>query len=128
MQSIAFAIPILPGRAERVLAHAEHLIQGERHQEKQAHARSRGLRAARFYHQTNPAEMLIIYLEAPNLDKALTEIHEADHEFEDEFRVMVEEATGHKPKTLGPFPAHLIMDWHHEEGHRHRNPRAHLAK
>ena len=132
--SIAFAIPILPGRTEKVLEMCDHMRQRDealmaRGEFRDSYAqRERGLKHARFYHQLEPLEALVIYLEGPNISDQMSDIAQYEHEVEQEFAQLVEAATGHKPVPGGKAPAHLILDWHHEEGHRHKNPRAHLNK
>jgi len=131
--SIAFAIPIPPGRTEKVLEVCDHMLRAHEQRESQGkhndYARQhRGLKHARFYHQVEPIEALVIYLEGPNISEHMADIARYEHEVEQEFAQLVEAATGHKPVPGGKAPAHLILDWHHEEGQRHKDPRAHLKK
>jgi hypothetical protein len=68
--------------------------------------------------------MLVMYLEGPNLRQALAKMA-GDEQFPNEWEKVIEEA-GQDPSAYRAVPSHQIMDYHHEEGHRHRNPRAHL--
>ena len=130
MESVAFAVPIQPGRVEAVISHVEHLINSLEHPEHGRHRKGymqrHGLNHVRFYHQTYPSDMLIMYLEGPELREALARMA-ADEQFPNEWEKVVEEATGEGAEPYRAVPSHQIMDYHHEEGHRHRNPRAHLG-
>jgi hypothetical protein len=130
MESVAISVPIQQDRVEAVIAHVEHLVSTLEHPDhghRKSYMQEHGLNHVRFYHQTYPAHTLIIYLEGPELTKALGKMA-ADHQFPKEWEKVIEEATGGDAAGYRSMPSHMIMDYHHEEGHRHRNPRAHLPK
>jgi len=119
MGSIAFAVPIDKGKTDHLFDHLEETIHGAEAEAHHNHVRGRGLTHARFYHQTVPQEMLIVYLEGPDLENALKEMRGSRGAPEEAWAKLIANLGEHTPGTF-ISASKLVMDWHHEEGHRHK--------
>mgnify|MGYP001236566760 CR=1 FL=1 len=122
MGSIAFALPISTGQADHLFDHVEH-ITGPGRDEHHERSRRHGFTNVRLYHQTQPQEILIVYLEAPNLDKSIEEMRNSPDLSEQPWVQLIANLGDHRPEHLLTPKPQLVMDWHHEEGHRHKPAR-----
>ena len=117
MASMALALGIDQGKHDHMYDHIEDSF-GEAFHNLLA---SFGVTVARAYHQTAPSEALIIYLEGPDLQKSLEGL--AADPRTNRFFNMVGNLGGHKKGEIGTSFSTMVMDWHHEEGHKHRPAR-----
>ena len=117
METMAFALPIAEGKTDHLYDHIEDNFRQEFHD----HIKSSGLTHVRMYHQTAPEEMLIVYLEGPHLEKSIEQMYH-DPRSATWFET-ISKLGSHSKEGVGMAPATLVMDWHHEEGHRHRPKR-----
>jgi len=121
MGSIAFSIPIKKGQAEHLFDHVE--FDQHENPDHLSHGRSRGVTHARLYHQTTPHEAVIVYLEGPNIEKSLEEMYHRPLGPEEKWFELIAKLGDHKKEDVGHLPSRLIMDWHHERGHAHKEPK-----
>jgi hypothetical protein len=119
MASIAFSVPIKPGQSDHLFDHVEHITGHGREAHHEKHSRH-GLTHIRLYHQTQPSEALIVYLEGPHLQKSLDEIMEDPDLADQPWYKMIEKLSDHKGHHFHLEGSQLVMDWHHQEGHRHQ--------
>ena len=95
MQSVAFAVPILPGKTETDLAAMEAVARGE---QKAAHQSSRerhGIaREAVWLQQTPGGDLAVVYLEADDLQAAFAGIGSSQEPFDTWFREVVRDVHG----------------------------------
>ncbi len=117
MASVAFALPIKPGKNDAGLKFVEELTTGrsqEFHKRRQPH-----FERVRIWRQHTPSEMIIVCLEGPDVHGAMQSRAKEDHEFERWFDSKIEEITGHHMKNVSGkgAPAELLMDWHRDKGH-----------
>jgi hypothetical protein len=119
MGSIAFAFPIARGQAEHLFDHLEH-VTGAGQEDHHEHNRGRGLTGIRLYHQTEPQEMLIAMMEGPDVEKAFEGMMASPSGTEQRALQMLRNLGGHNAAHLSPAHSTLVMDWHHQEGHRQK--------
>ena len=118
MGAYAFALPYSAETVQKGLDFVAQLT-GERSDEHHHRHRLHGLKNMKIWQQHHPVEVVIVYLEADNIDEMLESRKKADHEFEKWFDSEVMGITGfHWADARGD----MLLDWHHEEGHRHRIP------
>jgi hypothetical protein len=118
MGSIAFALPYT---SETVAKGFEFIAQltGQRADEHHHRHKVHGLKHMRVWRQREPIEVVIVYLEADNIDAMLDSRRTSDHEFERWFDRELQGITGHH---WAECEGDLLLDWHHEEGHRIKAP------
>jgi hypothetical protein len=119
MQSIAFALPLLPGKYEEGMQFIRELT-SEQSQQHHDQRRQQGYHAVKIWRQTTPEEMIVVYLEAENLKEAMQSRVGSDHSFEQWYQDKIQEITGHHlDQVQGQgAPAEQLVDWHREHGHR----------
>jgi hypothetical protein len=115
MGSIAFALPVKPGAKAVGDKFIDDLTGGMADGHHQQN-KEQGLTRVKVFRQHTPHEMVVVYLEGPDVGKAMESRAKSGHEFDDWFGKMVEEITGHHPSGHIE-PAELLLDWHHEHGH-----------
>jgi len=123
MTSMAFAVPFDGEKLHHLLDHLDGHVYGDGAADTHAVTKGKGLTHVRFYHQTKPRDMLIVYLEGPRLEQTLQQMHGSPGEHEDGWFQLMEAIGGEGKDDLGPAPSTLLLDWHHEEGHRHKPAR-----
>ena len=104
----------------RVDEHQDELVNALNHPEVEYAKESRGFKAVQVFHQTTPIEALILVFEADNLEAAFDPRHQ-DHASLEKRRAFWSQVAG----MTGPFMPELpelLVDWHHEHGHRHKAP------
>ncbi len=114
-KSIAFALPVAAGKREAGMKLIEELTggkSGDFHARRQQH----GFDRIKIFHQTEPTEQVIVYLEGENVPDAMSSKTSDTHEFEQYFDSVVQEITGRHPSKHGAPPSTLLMDWHKEKG------------
>ena len=115
MGSIAFALPVKPGAKAAGDKFIDELTGGMadgHHQQNKA----LGLTRVKVFRQHTPHDMVVVYLEGPNIGKSMEGRGSSDHKFEEWFGKMVEEITGHHPSGHA-MPSEMLYDWHPEMGH-----------
>lgn len=119
MESVCTSIPLKPGMWDYIYEHQQEIVNGLGGNDEADYAKNqRGFRHVKVYHQTDPIDALVLYFEAENLEEAFHPKH-ADHAALEQRRLFWQKVAG----LSGPFMAklpQLMVDWHHEEGHRHR--------
>jgi hypothetical protein len=109
MQSVAFAVPILPGRTADDREAMRSCSQGER---KQPHASSRarhGITREAVWLQPTPAgDIAVVYLEADDLQAALAGLGSSEEPFDQWFRQMAVDIHGIDLSQGMPLPEQLI--------------------
>jgi len=117
MRSIAYALPILPGRVERGLRFLEDLIES-RSDTYHRHSGEFGFRRVKIFRQRYPVEMVVVYLEADDVHRAAGRRAASQHEFEDWFGKEFEALTGIHPdhSPAAHRRVELVYDWHHQHG------------
>jgi hypothetical protein len=81
---------------------------GEFHERHVAH----GVDKLRVYHQTEPVELVVVYMEGEDLATAFASHRASDHEFDRWFKATVEEIHGYHPDEWGgELPAELVVEW-----------------
>ena len=119
-QSVAFAVPLKPGMYDHIHAHMDEIFGGVTAEAGRAHAREdRGITAAKIFHQTEPIDALIVYLEGDDLEHALHPTKHSDHSTSAQWRAFFEQVGQHGTRSSHKLPADLMVDWHAEHGHRH---------
>ena len=120
MGSIAFAVPVKPGKT----ADAEKLTEMLTKEQAPGHhetSRSHGAKRIKIYHQERPSEQMVIYIESDDIPTAMKNRAASDHEFDQWFGKMIEEITGYHPdQHFHEPPSQLLVDWHEEKGHSAR--------
>lgn len=117
-QAIAFALPVKKGDVVRRIAQEiESRQEADWHNQQKSH----GISKLRVFHQRSPQEMVVVYMEADDLEGAFRSRAQSDHPFEDWLEKMIEEATGHHPDHAfrGP-PSEEITHWDAQEGHKRK--------
>jgi hypothetical protein len=111
MQSIAFVVPVLPGKTETDRAAMISCWRGER---REAHARARrrlGIsREAVFIQPTPDGDVAVVYMESDDLDTALKGVATSDDAFDVWFREHVKDVHG-VDLAAGFPPPEQIMDF-----------------
>lgn len=120
MPGIAFALPLQAGKAEVLRRFLEEHTEA-RGDEFHETRRGRGVRKVRVWRQHSPQEMIVVYLEGDDLERAFEQHRSSDHQFDQWFKEMVEQITGHHPDRFaaGP-PADLIFEWDESGTIRHQ--------
>jgi hypothetical protein len=115
MPSIAFAVPITSAaKGEELLAALTGEKKGDHHEANNRH----GFTRIKLFRQHKPQEMVVVYLEADNLEQAIKSRMASDHSHDKLWGEMVKEATGQHPNSAqaGGPPSTLLMDWHPTKG------------
>ena len=73
-------------------------------------------------HQTVSTEALVFYFEAEDMQEALHPKH-GEHEVGKKWDAFWQQVAGISGDFLTKHPE-LLVDWHHEDGHRHQPARA----
>jgi hypothetical protein len=123
MSSLAFAIPFDGDKLHHLLDHLDEHIHGDNVAETHEITTAKGLTHIRFYHQTTPQDMLVVYLEGPQLEQTLQQMHSEPGEHEEAWFQLMAAMGGAGKDEVGHLPSTLVMDWHHEAGHRHKPAR-----
>ena len=114
MTSIAFAVPVKPGKTKEAREFIEELL-GARRDEFDKNRRQRGTQRITVFHQPWPAEQFIVYMESDDHHKAMRD-HDPADEFEAWFVKRYEDVTGVSPDKLSPSVSEVVLDWHREKG------------
>jgi len=118
MQSVAFALPVEPSKVDVVRKMIQTAVDGEHAGTHGSYAKDRSFKSVRVYHQSTPRDMLVFYIEADDLAKATKPMAGEDHRTAQGWMQLIETITGSRAEVLTEHPD-VLVDWHHEEGHRH---------
>jgi hypothetical protein len=113
MPTIAFAAPLLPGMTQVDRDVMTSFQSGERKTDYEDARRRAGITREQVWIQTTPAgDMAIVYLEADDLDAALTTLGKSDEPFDQWFRNHLQQVHGfslandfHAPQQVLDFHA-----------------------
>jgi len=114
MPSIAFALPVRDAGNEREFLAA---LTGEQGRGVHGAHREHGFRRIKVWRQEGPQAMDIVYLEADDLEAAMSAKAGAGDEHSTWLSSMVEGVTGHKPGAATRPKTRLLVDWHESKGH-----------
>ena len=112
MASVAYALPIRQGKSQAA-RDFEAEVNGARKGEHDAQRRAHGFNAIRVWHQRQPQEMVVVYVEADNLDQALNNHATSNSQFDQWFKQQVQDITGQSLSQFSSTPSDLVLDWHH---------------
>jgi hypothetical protein len=118
MESVCTAIPLKPGMWDLIQQHRDELIKGVDPAEEEYGRKHRGFRVVKVFHQRVPMEALVLYFEAENLEEAFHPRHQ-DHETLQKRAAFWKEVAGLTEPFMSEIPQ-LLIDWHHQEGHRNK--------
>jgi hypothetical protein len=115
MPSIAFAVPIKSADKGKELLAA---LTGDKSDDHHRTNKEHGFSRIKIFRQSKPQEMVIVYLEADNLEQAIKSRMASDQGHAKLWGEMVQEATGQHPNSThaGGPPSTLLMDWHETKG------------
>jgi hypothetical protein len=116
MASMAFALPLKMSSDEARKAAAE--LTGPHGQKFTDRHRSHGFTAVKMWHQRQPTEQVVVYLEADNLEQAINNFANSSHQDDQTSHRLFEQLTGQRPGKHGGSQAELVIDWHRDGGHR----------
>ena len=120
MASLAFSVPVRPGKTADAKKLAEMLATDRSDQHGETH-RGHGLKRLKVFHQSRPNEAIIIYMESDDIPASMKSRSAGDHEFDEWFGKMIEEITGYHPdQHFHEPPSELLLDWHEDHGHKHK--------
>ena len=112
MQSVAFSVPLLPGKTETELSALESCSHGERRTAHQASRERHGIsREAVFIQHTPDGDVEVIYLEADDLQAAFAGIASSQEPFDRWFREHVLDVNGMDLEQGFPPPQQLLDYW-----------------
>ncbi len=111
MQTVAVAFPLQPGQYDRIRAHQADVVGGNHHE----HWHDVGMAAVKMWHQTDPIEAVVIYLEADDLAYVLDPDEHGHKPGHYEWVTFLQEVSGGgQPASLPD----LLVDWHRDDGHK----------
>jgi hypothetical protein len=109
MESVAFAVPILPGRTDDDRRAMRSCVEGERANGYESSRSRHGIRRESVWIQPTPAgDVAIVYLEADDLQAAFAGIGSSQDPFDRWFREMTRDIHGINLEDGFPPPEQLI--------------------
>src|SRR5262245_26690639 len=117
MESVCTAIPLKPGMWEVIRQHRDDIVNGLNKDEEAYAKEHRGFRTVKVFHQTTPIEALVLYFEAENLEETFHTRHQ-DHASLEKRQAFWTQVAGLEAGQFMAELPQLLIDWHHEEGHR----------
>jgi hypothetical protein len=116
VQTAMFSLPLQPGQFDRIRQHQQEIVTGHMAEANLEHWSDVGLTVLKMYHQTDPAEALIFLMEGDDLASVIDAEQQGHKPVDAHWVEFFREITG------GGEPARtlpeLLIDWHHEEGHK----------
>jgi hypothetical protein len=95
MQCVAFAVPILPGKTETDRAAMQSVAHGERKTAHQSSRERHGIAREAVWLQPTPGgDMVVVYLEADDLEAAFAGIGSSHEPFDSWFREIIRDCHG----------------------------------
>ena len=118
MASIAFSVPVKPGRTADSRKLAE-MLGAERAGDHDETHKAHGVKRLKVFHQKRPNEAIIVYIEADDIRAAMKSRAASEHEFDEWFGKMIEDVSGYHPdQHFHEPPSEILLDWHSEKGHK----------
>lgn len=114
MESMAWAFPMQPGQFDRLMGHQEDVVRGEMADENLAHWNDTGLSAVKLYHQREPVEAIIVYLEGEDVKKAIDPREHGGKPVHEQWMEFFQTMYG---KPIPGTPPAVVIDWHRQTGH-----------
>ena len=109
MQSVAFAVPILPGRTDDDREAMRSCVEGERRAAYESSRARHGIRREAVWIQPTPAgDVAVVYLEADDLPTAFAGLGSSEDEFDRWFRDMTRAVHGINLQDGFPPPEQLV--------------------
>ena len=106
------AFPVLPGKTDQARALAEEVMGARRQQFEESQARIGATRETWCLQSTPDGDFVLVWFEAPDIDKAFASLAESSEPFEVWFRQQVLEVTGTdmaaQPEEQQPTPDVLV--------------------
>ncbi len=104
MPSVAFCVPIIPGKEETDRSGFEEAA-GPRREEYDASRRRAGISREMVWHQATPdGTVAVVYLEADDIPAAMQAMATSDDPFDQRFRELLKEVHGIDLTEGGPAP------------------------
>ena len=119
MESIAVFRAAKPGMYEKIRAFQEEVIRGGSANANLAHWDDVGLRSVKLFHQTEPTEGIIIYLEADDMAHVFDEEQHGDKATHTQWADFMREISG---VDHDRDMSEVLIEWHHEDGHKQSPP------
>ncbi len=111
MQSIAFAVPYLPGQVDVDREAMQSCVNGERKADHEASRRRHGItREAVSLQHTPDGDLAVVYVEADDLEAAFAGLATSTDPFDQWFRNLVQECHG-IDLAQGFPPPELLLDF-----------------
>ena len=111
MQAVAFAVPILPGKADEDRQAMEACAHGARQQQHRASRERNGITREAVWLQPTPnGDIAVVYLEADDLKRAFDGLGSSDDEFDRWFRELVLDIHG-IDLSQGFPPPEQVLDY-----------------
>ena len=120
MQTIAFALPVRPEKVADGYKFVEELT-GQRADEHHKLHSMHGLKHMGVYRTHHPMEAIIVVLQGDDINQVIESRKASNHEFFQWFDERVKDLSGHH---WADFKTEVLIDWHHEEGHRTKSSAA----
>lgn len=112
MATLAFVLPIRPGKQEADVAMFERFKSGQEQEAFAAWNRSHGVKRHAVWHQTTPSgPVAIVLFEADDLERALGGMATAQGSFDQAFRDSVKEVHGVDLARDPPPSVTPVIDW-----------------
>ncbi len=115
MDSIAVFRTVQPGMYDKIRAFQADVLQGDSADSNLAHWDEVGLRAVKLYHQTEPTEGIIIYLEADDMAHVFDQEQHGEKATNTQWSDFLKEVSG---VDHDRDMSEVLIDWHHEDGHK----------
>jgi hypothetical protein len=112
MASLAFLLPILPGKEETDIQMLERFTSGDDKEAFGQWHRSHGVRRHAVWHQKTPdGTVAIVLLEADDIEAALRGTATSDEPFDQQFRDFVKDVHGVDLANDPPADVVPVIDW-----------------
>jgi hypothetical protein len=112
MPSIAFVLPVLPGKEQLDRETMQRFASGDESDSFAASQRSHGITRHAVWHQETPnGTVAIVLLEADNIERALTGSAVSQEPFDQRFREFVHEVHGVDFANDPPPQVRPVIDW-----------------
>jgi hypothetical protein len=105
------AFPVLPGKTEQARAFAEEVMGSRRRDFDESQARFGATRETWTLQSSPDGDVVLVYFEAPDIEKGFATLAESNEPFDVWFRQRVQEINGVDLAAVeGPLPE-VVLDW-----------------
>lgn len=114
MSAIAFALPILPGQEEAIRRTSEEVSgSGPLRSAYEGSRQSLGITEEKVWLQQTPiGEMIVVYWETDDPQRALREMADSQDQFDNQFKQLIESAApALNLSDERPLPNELLFEW-----------------